>query len=212
MERANNSTLLKNVVDLYLEKDAKKKQINKENLLKQLAQNKIDANNEDGDGEGCERLLVAMDDPNLSSEERANHERQLGLFYKNTGCFRNHFIEDSIKNNKFVFFTQSECVDCQNAITLWNDKFSNPNMEKPLIIDLQKRKDEEKIKHALKAKTSQRTVPYVFINELFVGGYDALQRAANGNGGALLKNAVDLNLEKDEKMKQINKNKLMKEL
>lgn len=73
-----------------------------------------------------------------------------------------------VKNNlKILIYTKSTCVYCTRAKDLL-DKNSIPYQ----MIDLSSNVD---LHQKLAAKTGQNTVPYVFVNDQFIGGYSQLK-------------------------------------
>jgi glutaredoxin 3 len=73
-----------------------------------------------------------------------------------------------IKNNlKILIYSKSTCVYCTRAKDLL-DKNSIPYQ----AIDLNSNVD---LHQKLAAKTGQNTVPYVFVNDQFIGGFSQLK-------------------------------------
>lgn len=75
-------------------------------------------------------------------------------------------LKSAIKTNPVLLATKSWCSYCQAALS---------NIEgqgvKPKVLELDSMENGPQIHEELKTLTSQRTVPYIFINGQFVGGY-----------------------------------------
>jgi len=85
-------------------------------------------------------------------------------------------IKDLVKNNKVVVFTKSWCPFCADA----NVMFQSIHTKDLVVVEADHRNDEDKFMETLKAITSQKAVPQIFIGgELLKGekndGFDDLE-------------------------------------
>ncbi|KAG1138933.1 hypothetical protein G6F37_010060 [Rhizopus arrhizus] len=92
-------------------------------------------------------------------------------------------VEEIIKNNKIAVFSKSYCPYCTRA----KKALEGLNLDF-FHIELDEKEDGADIQGYLLAKTGQRTVPNIFINQKHVGGCDDLMQAiSSGNINQLLK-------------------------
>ncbi|CAO0797464.1 unnamed protein product [Mucor circinelloides] len=85
------------------------------------------------------------------------------------------FVEEAIKNNKVVIFTKSTCPYSKKAKALldgYNIKYKN--------IELDTHPNGDAIQDYLAKKTSQKTVPNIFIDQKHIGGSDELTKLEGG--------------------------------
>lgn len=86
------------------------------------------------------------------------------------------FIQDKIKSNDIFIFSKSTCIYCDKAKELLN----NRKLEyKYLELDNNENcpdKDCLKLKNELIKLTRQKTVPQIFINGSFIGGFTDLDK------------------------------------
>ncbi|SAM07239.1 hypothetical protein [Absidia glauca] len=95
------------------------------------------------------------------------------------------FIKKTILENKVTIFSKSYCPYCLRAKDLFDDM--NVNYK---ALELNDMPDGADIQQALAELTQQKTVPNIFVNQVHVGGADALTDALNsGKLATLLKEA-----------------------
>jgi len=82
------------------------------------------------------------------------------------------FVEKTISDHKVVVFSKSWCPYCRKAKALLASK-QIPS-EEYKVLELDEMDDGSVIQAYLQQKTSQRTVPNIFINQKHIGGSDDL--------------------------------------
>jgi len=80
-----------------------------------------------------------------------------------------NFVDDSIAKNKVVIFSKTWCPFCKRVKALFTDNFPDVELH---VVELDERDDGDAIQQYLYEKSSQRTVPNVFVNNQHVGGND----------------------------------------
>ena len=73
-------------------------------------------------------------------------------------------------------FSKSYCGYCKKAIQLIQDYNITP-----MVTELDSVENGEQIHNNLKKNTKQKTVPLIFIDDVFIGGYDVLLGFHNQN-------------------------------
>ena len=71
-----------------------------------------------------------------------------------------------INNNDAILYTKSHCPYCvkaKNLLQNLNISYKEVSLE-----------NNSKLQESLTDQTGQKTVPYIYINDLFIGGYDQL--------------------------------------
>ncbi|KAG1049950.1 hypothetical protein G6F43_007753 [Rhizopus delemar] len=92
-------------------------------------------------------------------------------------------VEEIIQSNKIAVFSKTYCPYCTRA----KKALEGLNLDF-FRIELDNEEDGAAIQQYLLAKTGQRTVPNIFINQKHVGGCDDLMQAiSSGNINQLLK-------------------------
>lgn len=79
-----------------------------------------------------------------------------------------HQAEAADKDLKVLIYSKHECSYCIKAQELLREKFINYE-----VIELSNNRD---LQIKLAEKTGQTTVPYIYINEQFIGGYEDLRK------------------------------------
>jgi len=83
-------------------------------------------------------------------------------------------VDAVINDNKYVVFSKSYCPYCARAKKLLKEEVGE---DKLTVLELDLLEDGHALQDALLAKTGQRTVPNIFINQEHVGGSDDLTAA-----------------------------------
>ena len=77
-------------------------------------------------------------------------------------------------NNQIIIYGKSYCQYCKNAIALL-EKYGY----KYKLYNLDLMYNGDKLHTSLKISTNQVTVPYIFCNDQFIGGYTDLKEKLN---------------------------------
>ncbi|TBU34464.1 glutaredoxin [Dichomitus squalens] len=80
-------------------------------------------------------------------------------------------VENSIAENKIVIFSKTWCPYCKRAKALLTSKFPDVQTK---IVELDELDEGSAVQDYLEEKTSQRSVPNIFINQKHVGGCDTV--------------------------------------
>jgi len=93
-------------------------------------------------------------------------------------------VESAINDHKVTVFSKSYCPYCKRAKALLTEQVGDKGLN---VIELDLRDDGPQLQAYLLEKTSQRTVPNIFIAQQHVGGSDDLSTAQrNGQLAKLL--------------------------
>lgn len=79
--------------------------------------------------------------------------------------------------HQVYIFSKSYCSFCKKAIQIVK---SYKNL-KLTVVELDTTEDGEELHREIKRKTKHNTVPIVYIDEVFIGGYDTLLHMHNQN-------------------------------
>lgn len=96
------------------------------------------------------------------------------------------FVEKTIKDNKIVVFGKTTCPFCVKAKELMSS-LTDQNLH---VVQLDLIDNGKEAQDYLKSKTGQATVPNIFINNLWIGGYDNLVKIHRDNRLASSLNSV----------------------
>ncbi|GJE86291.1 glutaredoxin [Phanerochaete sordida] len=87
-------------------------------------------------------------------------------------------VESAISGNTITIFSKTWCPYCKRAKTLLTSEFPNVQTQ---IVELDELDEGAAMQDYLYQKTSQRSVPNIFINQKHVGGCDSVV-ALNSQG------------------------------
>lgn len=100
-----------------------------------------------------------------------------------------------VTTSKICVFTKTKCSYCVKAKTLLRDEYGDVNNQ---IIDLDCLSEGKSIATELRLKTSQNTVPNIFINGKHIGGYTELLNLHNSGE---LRNKINTNSDANQNTK-----------
>ncbi|CAK8684336.1 uncharacterized protein LOC143447489 [Clavelina lepadiformis] len=76
------------------------------------------------------------------------------------------FVKSAISANRVALFSKSYCPYCNLA----KDVLKKAGVRKPFVIELDHRNDSQDVQAELTSMTSVNTVPYVFVDNEYIGG------------------------------------------
>ncbi|KAI0275144.1 glutaredoxin [Gloeopeniophorella convolvens] len=89
------------------------------------------------------------------------------------------FVDKLVAENQVVIFSKSWCPYCKRAKALFAQTYTDAKVE---IVELDERSDGGAVQDYLLEKTSQSSVPNIFIKQQHIGGSDDLY-ALHEEGG-----------------------------